>query len=63
MAENRKELRVHFELEIKKGSAGNMLVVKFNPKARNVFEYFTLCPMLDELNVLNKAREAWMETK
>jgi hypothetical protein len=55
--------KVNFKLELKEGSAGNLLViVKFDPGASNFHkDDFTWCPTLDELNVLNKAREAVME--
>lgn len=57
--------KVHFKMELKEGKQGNLLViVKFNPGASNFYESdFTWCPTLDELNVLNKAREAVMENK
>lgn len=57
--------KVHFKLELKEGSQGNLLViVKFNPEASNFYTNdFTWCPTLDELNILNKAREAVMESK
>ena len=60
--ENKK--KVHFKMELKEGSAGNMLViVKFDTKASNFGSDFTWCPTIDELNLLNKAREAVMEAK
>ena len=56
--------KVHFKMELKEGSVGNLLVIiKFDPKASNFKDDFTWCPTLDELNVLNKAREAVMENK
>ena len=57
--------KVHFKLELKEGKQGNLLViVKFNPEASNFFTNdFTWCPTLDELNILNKAREAVMQSK
>jgi hypothetical protein len=48
-------------MELKEGSAGNMLViVKFDPIASNFYEDFSLCLTLDELRVLDKAK-AFME--
>jgi len=57
------EKKVHFKLELKEGSLGNLLViVNFDPEASNYNrETCTWCPTLDELSVLNKAREAVME--
>ena len=53
--------KVHFRMELKEGSAGNMLViVKFDPKASNFYEDFSWCPTFDELRVLDKAK-AFME--
>ena len=51
--------KVYFKMELKKGSAGNMIVVvRFNPNARNFGkEDFSWCPTLDELDVLEKTRE------
>lgn len=57
--------KVHFKLELKRGKQGNLLViVKFNPGASNFqTNDLTWCPTLDELNILNQAREAVMENK
>ena len=54
--------RVYFKMELKEGKKGNLIVVvKFDPEASNFYEDFTWCPTLDELDVLNKARERVME--
>ena len=59
------EKKVYFKKEIKRGSAGNMIViVKFNSKASNFTEgNLTWCPTLDELDDLNQARKIVMENK
>ena len=61
----KKRSKVNFKLELKEGKQGNLLViVKFDPEASNFFiNDFTWCPTLNELNILNKAREAVMESK
>lgn len=61
----KKRSKVHFKLELKEGKQGNLLViVKFDPEASNFqTNDLTWCPTLDELNILNKAREAVMESK
>lgn len=60
-----KRSKVHFKLELKEGKKGNLLViVKFDTEASNFYTNdYTWCPTLDELNILNKAREAVMENK
>jgi len=59
------EKNIHFKLELKEGKQGNLLViVKFDPEARNYYSSdHTWCPTLDELNLLNKSREALMENE
>ena len=54
--------KINIKLELKEGSAGNMLViVKFDPNSSNFYtEDFSWCPTLDELRVLSKAT-AFME--
>ena len=57
--------KVHFKLELKEGKQGNLLVVvKFDPESSNFYKNdLTWCPTLDELNLLNKSREALMENE
>ena len=54
--------KIHFKMELKEGSVGNMIVViKFDSKSSNYFpEDHSWCPTLDELRVLEKAK-AFME--
>ena len=54
--------KINIKLELKEGSAGNMLViVKFDPKSSNFHSNdWSWCPTLDELRVLEKAK-AFME--
>ena len=48
-------------MELKEGKAGNLIViVKFDPTASNFYDDYSWCPTLDELKVLNKAKEALM---
>jgi len=57
--------KIHFKVELKEGKQGNLIaIVKFDPDATNFYKNdFSWCPTLDELNLLNKTREAVMENK